>query len=220
MDLGVREQPSQFENVTREEIDHLVAEVYPSVSLGKPDLKLIQKDGRRAIVKDYYSTPFFFRHTIGAWLIGREYKFHRKLDGIKGVPRIYRKLDRYANVFEYVDARPIERDDRRVIGDRFFEKLKKRMKLIHTRGVVHLDLSHKGNILVSKDREPVVIDFNSGFYVGNGFIGRKVLLPLLKKIDYYGILKLKKRLSPDALTLDEESYLKRFGLIRRLWFFN
>lgn len=220
MDLGAREQASQFENVTREEIDHLVAEVYPSVSLGKPDLKLIQKDGHRAIVKDYRRTPFFFRHTIGAWLIGREYEFHRKLDGINGVPRIYRKLDRYANIFEYVDARPIERGDHHIIGDRFFEKLKKRIELIHTRGVAHLDLSHKGNILVSRDREPVIIDFNSSFYVGNGFIGRKVLLPLLKKIDYYGILKLKKRLFPDALTPDEESYLKRFGLIRKLWFFN
>jgi len=220
MDLGVREQASQFEDLTRQEIDYLVAEVYPSVSLGKPDFKLIQKDSRRAIVKDYRRTPFFFRCTIGAWLIGREYKFHRKLDGIKGVPRIYQKLDRYANVFEYVDARPIQRDDHHITGDRFFEKLKERIALIHTRGVVHLDLSHKGNILVSRDRQPVIIDFNSGFYVGNGFIGRKILFPLLKKIDYYGILKLKKRLSPDALTPDEESYLKRFGWIRKLWFFN
>jgi len=220
MDLGVREQASQFEDLTREEIDYLVAEVYPSVSLGKPDLKLIQKDGRRAIVKDYRRTPFFFRYTIGTWLIGREYKFYRKLDGIKGVPRIYQKLDRYANVFEYVDARPIQRGDHHITGDRFFEKLKKRIELIHTRGVVHLDLSHKGNILLSRDSEPVIIDFNSGFYVGNGFIGRRILFPLLKKIDYYGILKLKKRLSPDALTADEESYLKRFRLIRKLWFFN
>jgi len=56
--------------------------------------------------------------------------------------------------------------------------------------------------------------------VGNGYVGRKLLLPLLKRIDYYGILKLKKRLSPDTLTPEERSFLKRFGLIRRLWFFN
>jgi hypothetical protein len=220
MDLDVHMKTPQFENVTREEIDHLVAEVYPSGSLGKPDLKLIRKDGRLAIVKDYRRTPFPFRYTIGMWLIGREYKFHLKLMGIKGVPRIYQKLDRYANVFEYFDASPIERGDSDIIGDRFFEKLRKRIELIHTRGVVHLDLSHKGNILISRAGEPVIIDFNSGFYVGNGYIGRKILLPLLRKIDYYGILKLKKRLSPDALTSKEQSYLKRFGLIRRLWFFN
>ena len=220
MDLDVEKKTSQFENVTREEIDHLVAEVYPSSSLGKPDLKLIQKDGHRAIVKDYRRTPFPFRYTIATWLIWREYKFHRKLAGIKGVPRIYQKLDRYTNVFEYFDARPIERDHCDIIDDRFFEKLEKRIELIHTRGVVHLDLSHKGNILISRAGEPVIIDFNSGFYVGNGYIGRKIVLPLLKKIDYYGILKLKKRLSPDTLTSKEQSYLKRFGLIRRLWFFN
>ncbi len=220
MDIDVQRKASQFENLTREEIEHLVAEVYPSSSLGKPDFKLIQKDGGLAIVKDYRRTPFLFRSTIGAWLIGREYKFHRKLAGINWVPRVHQKLDRYANVFEYVDARPIERGDHDIIGDRFFEKLITRIERIHTRGVVHLDLSHKGNILVSKEGEPVIIDFNSGFYVGNGYVGRKLLLPLLKRIDYYGILKLKKRLFPDTLTPEERSFLKRFGLIRKLWFFN
>jgi hypothetical protein len=220
MDIDMQTEPSQFEKVTREEIEHLVAEIYPSSSFGKPDLKLIQKDGDLAIVKDYQRTPFVFRSTIGAWLIGREYKFHRKLVGIKGVPRVHQKLDKYANVFEYIDARPIERSDHDILVDRFFEKLRMRIERIHTRGIVHLDLSHKGNILVSKGGEPVIIDFNSGFYVGNGYIGRKVLFPLLKRIDYYGILKLKKRLSPHTLTPEEKSYLKRFGLIRRLWFFN
>jgi serine/threonine protein kinase len=220
MDIDMQADTSQFEHVTRREIEHLVAEVYPSSSFGKPDLKLIQKDGVLAIVKDYRRTPFLFRSTVGAWLIGREYKFHRKLVGVQGVPRILRKLDRYANVFEYVNARPIERSDHDILGERFFENLHERMERIHTRGIVHLDLSHKGNILVSKGGDPIIIDFNSGFYVGNGFIGRKLLLPLLQRIDYYGILKLKKRLSPDALTPDEQSYLKRFGLIRRLWFFN
>lgn len=220
MDIDVQTEPSQFEKVTREEIEHLVAEIYPSSSFGKPDLKLIQKDDDLAIVKDYQRTPFVFRSTIGAWLIGREYKFHRKLAGINGVPRIHQKLDRYANIFEYIDARPIERSDHDILADRFFEKLRMKIERIHTRGVVHLDLSHKGNILVSKGGEPVIIDFNSGFYVGNGYIGRKLLFPLLKRIDYYGILKLKKRLSPHTLTPEEKAYLKRFGLIRRLWFFN
>ena len=220
MDVNMQTETPQFEGLTRKEIEHLVAEVYPSGSFGKPDVKLIHKDGDLAIVKDYRGTPLLFRSTIGAWLIGREYKFHHKLLGIKGIPRIHQKLDRYANVFEYVDARPIERDDHHILGDRFFEELRKRIERIHTRGVAHLDLSHKGNILVSKEGEPVIIDFNSGFYVGNGYIGRKLLLPLLKRIDYYGMLKLKKRVSPDALTPREESYLRRFGLIRRLWFFN
>jgi serine/threonine protein kinase len=220
MDLDIQANTSGFDNLTRREIEHLVSDVYPSSSFGKPDLKLIQKEGVLAIVKDYRRTPFFFRSTVGAWLIGREYKFHRKLMGVQGVPRILRKLDRYANVFEYVNARPIERSDHDILGERFFEKLHERMEHIHTRGIVHLDLSHKGNILVSKRGDPIIIDFNSGFYVGNGVIGRKLLLPLFQRIDYYGILKLKKRLSPDALTPDEQSYLKRFGLIRRLWFFN
>jgi len=220
MDIGVQMEASQFERLTREEIEHLVAEVYPSSSFAKPDLRLIRKDGCLAMVKDYRRTPFLFRSTIGAWLIGREYKIYRRLAGIEGIPRVHQKLDRYANVFEYVDARPIERDDHHILGDRFFEELRKRIERIHTRGVVHLDLSHKGNILVSKGGEPVIIDFNSAFYVGNGYIGRKLLLPLLKRVDHYGILRLKKRVSPHTLTREEESYLRRFGLVRRLWFFN
>jgi hypothetical protein len=42
------------------------------------------------------------------------------------------------------------------------------------------------------------------------------LVSLLKRTDYYGIVKFKKRVSPNTLTPREEFYLRRFGLMRKL----
>jgi serine/threonine protein kinase len=94
------------------------------------------------------------------------------------------------------------------------------LKEIHSRGVVHLDLRHKGNILVSEKGLPFLIDFNSSFsFKENGFFHR-FFFPILRWVDYGGLLKLKERVSPSLMTTEELSFLKRFNRLRKLWIFN
>ncbi len=184
----------------------------------KPDLSQVTLDGRTFMVKDVRRRNFFLRWTLGFWLIRKEWKIYSKLKGIKGIPKPIEKIDRLAFVIEFITGRPIERGEN--LSSLFFSDLMRILKEIHRRGVVHLDLRHKGNILVGENGEPFLIDFNSSFSFREGGIFYRYFFPLLRWVDYGGLLKLKERVSPSSMTPEETLSLKRFNRIRKIWIFN
>ncbi len=187
--------------------------------LGKPDIRLVEIDGKRAVHKDIRDKASIIRYTLGSWLIEREYRIYTRLAGCAGVPRLFGRPDRWSILVEHVEGESLKRGDPRLRDPGFFRRLYRLVEEIHARGVVHLDLRHKGNIMITGDGEPYVIDFNSSFYFGGNALGRR-LMPWFKKIDSFGLLKLKQRVAPDLLTAHERTQLKRFGVMRRLWIFN
>jgi serine/threonine protein kinase len=184
----------------------------------KPDLNRVDVGGRALIVKDVRGKSFLSRWTLGLWLIRKEWMIYSRLAGVKGIPMPIERIDRFAFTMEFVPGTSIQRG--KVLSDSFFRDLKQILKEIHSRGVVHMDLRHKGNILVSESGKPFLIDFNSSFYFKKRGILRRFLFSLLRWVDYGGFLKLKQRVSPSLMTPEELSFLKRFNLLRRLWIFN
>jgi RIO-like serine/threonine protein kinase len=185
---------------------------------GKPDLNQVEVEGRSLMVKDVRKKYFLLRWTLGLWLIHKEWKIYSRLTGLKGVPQSVERIDRFAFAMEFIQGRSILRGD--PLPSSFFSDLERVLGEVHGRGVVHLDLRHKGNILVSEKGEPFLIDFNSSFaFKEKGFL-RRYLFPLLRWVDYGGLLKLKERISPSLMTPEELAFLKRFGRLRRLWIFN
>jgi len=185
---------------------------------GKPDLNRIEIEGRSLMVKDVRKKNFFLRWTLGLWLIHKEWKIYSQLAGMKGIPQPFERIDRFAFSMEFIPGRPILRGE--PLPASFFSDLKHALREVHRRGVVHLDLRHKGNILISEDGEPFLIDFNSSFaFKEKGFM-RRYLFPLLQWVDEGGLLKLKERISPSSLTPEELAFLKRFNRLRKLWIFN
>jgi len=158
------------------------------------------------------------RWTLGLWLIQKEWKIYSRLTGMKGIPQPIERIDRFAFSMEFIPGRPLSR--REALPPSFFSDLEQVLKDLHARGVVHLDLRHKGNILVSERGELFLIDFNSSFAFKEGGILRRYLFPLLRWVDYGGLLKLKKRTSPSLMTPQEVSFLKWFDRLRKLWIFN
>jgi predicted Ser/Thr protein kinase len=185
---------------------------------GKPDLSLVKAEGRTLMVKDVREKPFIFRWTLGLWLIRKEWKIYLRLKGIQGIPDGVVRIDRFAFAMEFVEGRPIERQE--TLAPAFFPDLERMLKEIHGRGVVHLDLRHKGNILVSEEGKPYLIDFNSSIsFREKGFL-RRFLFPLLRWVDYGGFLKLKERVSLSLLTPEEIAFLRKLRRLRKLWIFN
>jgi serine/threonine protein kinase len=185
---------------------------------GKPDLIQLNVEGRALMVKDVRRKNFLLRWTLGLWLIHKEWKIYSRLTGMKGVPQPVERIDRFAFAMEFIPGRSILRGD--PLPSSFFSDLERVLGEVHGRGVVHLDLRHKGNILVSEKGEPFLIDFNSSFaFREKGFL-RRYLFPLLRWVDYGGLLKLKERISPSLMTPEELAFLKRFVRLRRLWIFN
>jgi serine/threonine protein kinase len=185
---------------------------------GKPDLNRVEVGGHPLMVKDVQGKNLFFRWTLGLWLIRKEWKIYSRLIGVKGIPQAVERIDRFAFAMEYIPGRPIERGE--VLPPSFFSSLEGLLRKVHSKGVVHLDLRHKGNILVAEEGDPFLIDFNSSFYFKEKGILRRFLFPLLRWVDYGGLLKLKQRVSPSSMTQEELDFLKRFNRLRRLWIFN
>jgi serine/threonine protein kinase len=187
-------------------------------NFGKPDLNQVEVEGRSLMVKDVRRKSFLLRWTLGLWLIDKEWKIYSRLTGTKGIPQPVERIDRFAFAMEFIPGRPILRGES--LSFSFFSDLESVLREVHDRGVVHLDLRHKGNILVSEKGEPFLIDFNSSFaFKEKGFL-RRYLFPLLRRVDYGGLLKLKKRISPSLMTSEELAFLKRFDRLRKLWIFN
>jgi serine/threonine protein kinase len=187
-------------------------------NFGKSDLIRVEVKDQTLMVKDIRRKMFFFRWTLGLWLIHKEWKIYSQLSGIRGVPMAVERIDRFSFAMEFVQGKPVERGD--TLLPSFFFDLERLLREVHSRGVVHLDLRHKGNILRSEKGEPFLIDFNSSFsFKGKGLL-RRFLFPLLRWVDYGGLLKLKQKVSPSLMTREELSFLKRFNLLRKLWIFN
>jgi serine/threonine protein kinase len=135
-----------------------------------------------------------------------------------GIPQPFERIDRFAFAMEFIPGKPILRGE--PLSPSFFQELERVLGGIHERGVVHMDLRHRGNILVSEKGEPFLIDFNSSFVFKERGLLRRYLFPLLRWVDYGGLLKLKKRVSPLLMTSEELDFLKRFDRFRKLWIFN
>ena len=185
---------------------------------GKPDLSRVEVRDQTLMVKDVRRKSFFSRWTLGLWLIHKEWKIYFRLAGIKGIPKAVERIDRFAFAMEFVSGRPIERGE--TFPPSLFSDLERLLRDVHSRGVVHLDLRHKGNILLSEEGEIYVIDFNSSFSFREKGLFRRFLFPILRWVDYGGLLKLKQRVSPSLMTPEELSFLRRFNRLRRLWIFN
>ena len=187
-------------------------------TFGKPDLNRVDVEGRSLMVKDVGRKSVLIRWTLGLWLIQKEWRIYSRLAGMKGIPQPVERIDRFAFAMEFILGRPILRGE--ILPSSFFSDLERVLGEVHRQGVVHMDLRHKGNILVSETGEPFLIDFNSSIaFRGKGFL-RRYLFPLLRWVDYGGLLKLKKRISPSLMTPEELAFLKRFDRLRRLWIFN
>jgi serine/threonine protein kinase len=185
---------------------------------GKPDLNQITLEGQTFMVKDVRERNFFLRWTLGLWLIDKEWKIYCRLKGTKNIPQPFERIDRFAFAMEFISGRSLLRGE--PLPSSFFSDLEQVLKEVHARGVVHLDLRHKGNILLSEGGKPFLIDFNSSFaFKEKGFL-RRYLFPLFRWIDYGGLLKLKQRVSPSSMTREEMASLKWFNRLRKLWIFN
>ena len=185
-------------------------------TFAKPDLIKVGSGDRALVVKDVGEKNFFVRWTLGLWLIHKEWSIYSRLVGTQGIPRVFERVDRFAFTMEFVPGKPIGRKESLSLS--FFNELERILEEVHSKGVVHLDLRHKGNILVSEKGSPVLIDFNSAFYFREGLL-RRILFPLLRWVDYGAILKLKRRVA-SSMTHQELNTLKRLNRLRKFWIFN
>ena len=176
-----------------------------------PVVSVVPHDGRPAVLKDYRAKNALTRGVLGPALVRREFAVLRHLDGVPGIPRAYAVVEKRALLLEFVDGRTIGKFKPGELPDAVFGRLRDTVRAMHARGVVHLDLRQKKNILVTDDGRPYLIDF------GAALKGR--LTAALRAVDESALLKFKAKLWPHLLTDDDRSALRSHRLLRRFWIF-
>lgn len=167
------------------------------------------------IFKDFSSRAFLVRHTVGRFLLGREVRALRRLDGIAGVPAQAFRVDAFAMAARFVPGRALADTPDGPFSTEFLLALEALLRQVHARGIVHLDTRGGGNLLIGPDGAPGIIDFQAA--LSTRWLPR-ALRGWLEGMDLSGVYKKWQRWQPDTLGGARAARLERQNRWRRFWF--
>lgn len=181
---------SPFSELTRETLARQVRQQLRAGGGSRPALLLVEDQGRRAVVKDYQASGWLLRGLVGPWLLDREERIYRVLEGAPGVPRLIGRLDRRALVVEHIEGRSCADYADGELPAWFFDRLREVVEAMHARGVVHCDIKNRANILVTAEGRPYLLDFASAFTRGSGHNPiRRLAFEQFRLDDLRGVMK-------------------------------
>jgi len=171
----------------------------------RPEVALVRVGSRQAVLKDFSRSAVWFGRVLGPLLAYREARALALLDGIRGVPRLLRKVSMRALLIEHIDGIPARAMPPGSVTPELFDKLEELVRAIHERGVAHCDLRSGGNIVVNSAGQPYLVDFVAHTVRGNplwNWVFRRFC-----QADLVAVLRLKKRLAPALVSVDDEHRL-------------
>lgn len=168
---------------------------------------IYEQNGMRLVIK-MPPTSGLLRF-IYAMMLRHEYRAYSMLSGMSGIPRCYGLLHRRFLVLEYIDGETLRKkqpEDR----DYFFARMLEIIKELHKRGIAHVDLKKKENILIVNGSEPVFVDFGVAARRKNGFrIVNDYIFRVAKHFDYNAWIKHKYNRQYESVSDEDRQYLKR-----------
>ncbi len=163
METTATARQDEFRDLTRDQLPRVTVQRLRTGGESKPALLLIEERGRRAVVKDYLPCGWLLRVLVGPWLVSREARLYRILEGSTGVPRLIGRLDRCALVVEHIPGKACSEYPDGSLPMEFFERLEAVVNGLHERGVVHCDIKNRSNIVVADGLRPYIVDFATAF---------------------------------------------------------
>jgi hypothetical protein len=205
----------------------LMASPFDRAALASAERKLL-RDGRFAnarvervriagtdwIFKDFASRAFFVRHTVGRFLLGREVRALRRLEGLSGIPSQAFRVDALSMAARFVPGRALADTPDGPFSTDFLLALEALLRQVHARGLVHLDTRGGGNLLIGPDGAPGIIDFQAA--LSTRWMPRS-LRRWLEDMDLSGVYKKWQRWQPDTLGKARLDSLDRLNRWRRWW---
>lgn len=183
----------------------------------KPDILIVEHKQQFIVAKDFRNKVWMARNIWGPLNIMYEKFLLNKLAGVARIPQVIGLEDYNCLLISRIEGDEIKKCSHLLAKD-FFNQLLKIVDDLHERGVLHLDLGHKSNIMVDQHGDPAIIDFNASLYLPPSFF--RPLIRLLAKIDCYSILRLKIKFRPQDASPAEKKGVERFLRLRKLWIFD
>jgi hypothetical protein len=186
--------------LTRAGLGAATRELLNRGSRRNPDVLLVEHAGETLVVKDFAPRGVIVRATLGRWIAAREVRAYRQLEGHPAVPRFRGWIDPLAFAVEYRPGRRLSTARAPELPADFLAKLETALAGMHARGVAHLDLRHRSNVLADANGSPVLIDFGSAVCFEPGGVGARFALPLLARIDDGALAKWRRKLAAAGQT--------------------
>jgi predicted Ser/Thr protein kinase len=149
--------------------------------------------------------------------MGREQRILRALAGVEGVPQLLDPIDRDAFAVAVLPGEPLTREAFEAHPSALAEGLRRILRAMHARGVYHLDLRQRQNILVEGETVSIV-DFGAAWMPS--WASRWLLAGIFRWVDRQAVLKYVARHAPQDLSRDEARSVLRFLRLRRWWIFS
>jgi hypothetical protein len=186
----------------------------------KADLRVVDLGHGPLVVKDFARKARWVRR-IGQLQISRECRAYAWLGPIPGLARLVGRIDRHALALELIEGEELARSPRRLEnGPRHLERLREIVDAMHTRGLAHLDLRGRENVMLD-DRDGIhVLDLAAAVWFRPGGLAHRLFFGWLKLADEAALLKFKRLLGAGEYTEEEQAFLRRFNFYRSLWIFN
>lgn len=186
----------------------------------KADLLLVDLGEGRMVVKDFAAKSGWTRF-LGRIQIHRELRAYRCLGRIRGIPALIGPVDSLAFAVERVEGERLHGSpDPRSKGAEHLRNLRVLIDRIHAAGVVHNDLRGRENLMLTPDGDLVILDLAGAFCFRPGSLALRLFFRSFAVTDEAAYLKWKEFLVPGRFTPEEEAFLRRFRVLRRLWPFN
>lgn len=180
----------------------------------EPTVALVEVAGQFAVFKDYGAVPGWFARVLGPLLIAREAQALARLEGMAGVPVLYRRVDSHGVLMSFVPAEPWSKAQAPAHA---FDDLYTLIGEMHARGVAHCDLRTAGNILLDNEGRPYLVDFVARVHRGRSWnLPWNWVFAAFCRADRDALAKLKVRFAPELATDAERersvhrSWLARF----------
>ncbi len=101
-------------------------------------------------------------------MLRHEYDVYKQLGDFEGAPACHGLIDDQYLVLEFIDGRTI-RTKRPLDEEEFHTRLFDFIRTMHAKGVAHMDLKRKDNLLVKSDESPCILDFGAAVIKKQGF---------------------------------------------------
>jgi serine/threonine protein kinase len=189
----------------------------------RPSIWIIQENGIRAVIKDFSTTGFLYRNSIGRLLIWRESTAYKRLKGLKGVPSFYGTVNGLALILEEIPGNDLEMiKDKKSLSKDFYQELRNLVESIHQRGLIHGDLKRAPNILLSDNGKPYIVDWASSISKWEfGFFPFNRIYQRLIQADFNAIVKIQLKHCPETISAKEKRRYARITpsekAFRTLW---
>ena len=186
----------------------------------KADLRVVDVGEGPVVVKDFAHKSAWIR-LIGRLQISRECSAYARIAGVDGPARWLGRVDRHALALELIDGQELaSAADRRERADHYLSELTHIVRALHARGLAHLDLRGRDNVMVDRAGRVRVVDLAASMWLRPGSLTHRLAFGWIKLADEAALLKWKGLLDAGPYTAEEAAFLRRYRFWRALWIFN